>query len=458
LAERLEAESIDSTESGRRIRIFLDSWDIEKGENFVAKLGNELASGAFVAAIMSPEFFGSDWTTFEWTDLIARDPANTSGRLLPLRLRDMSIDGRTRVRFPAPFNALHHFDFRSEGRFETEFQDLLRRIRKQPLPRGRALPARYSSSSTIPSANSHAIEAAERVQEILLSNLFPLSVAAPPLFTAAATVATVADIPNDPGFEALTLMIWDGKVVTFADLEDPSCLLNRIIDPHTIKRIEFQQCLGDRELENMWLAVANKIVATALRKKGIGPDEKGRFYFLPDPKQEVRTVQIGSAKPREVAAKKKHHSSGEVFWVHYSANIRFRVIGKTPFLRILPSYGFTRDGIVALHHKQALRYRVIWGGRQDSATVLRQLLFWLRFLAEGHEDWTLETGGDPLRISVMPASTETEVGIALDHIQIKALADESEEGELTKVMDSAEIGVSEEAQESDVAEDNEDTG
>src|SRR6185437_2464921 len=241
----------------------------------------------------------------------------------------------------------------------------------------------------------------------------------------------------------------DGKLVTFADLEHPSCLLNRLIDPHTIKRVYFKECLLDHDLENLWLAGANKLAAVALRKRGIGPDEKGRFYFLPDPKQDVRTVKIGPGKPREVAAKKKHHASGEAFWVHYSASIRFRVIGDTPFLRILPSYGFRRDCLVALDHKQAVRYRIIWGGRQDSATVLRQLLFWLRFLAEGHEDWTLETGGAPLRIGVMPASTETEVGVASDHIQIKALVDESPEGELASVMDSAELGDSVEIDDSD---------
>jgi hypothetical protein len=448
LGERLEAESIDATESGRRIRVFLDVWDIEKGENFVARLGSELATGAFVAAVMSPEFFSSAWTTLEWTDIVARDPVNAGGQLLPIRLRDISIDGHTPIRFPAPFNALHHFDFRSEARFEAEFQDLLRRIRKLPLARGRTLPARYNASP-ISIQNLYAIEAAERVPEILLSNLFPLTVSPPPLFTATASVDSVADIPNESGFEGLTVMIRDGRLVTFVDLEDPSCLLNRLIDPHTIKRVEFKECLRDHDLENLWLASANKLVAAALRKRGIGPDEKGRFYFLPDPKQDVRTVKIGPGKPREVAAKKKHHASGETFWVHYSASIRFRVIGNTPFLRILPSYGFTRDGLVALDHKQALRYRIIWGGRQDSATVLRQLLFWLRFLAEGHEEWTLETGGAPLRISVMPASTETEVGVASDHIQIKALVDESPEGELASVLDSAELGVSDEIEDSE---------
>ncbi len=123
LGERLEAESFDATETGRCIRVFLDTWDIEKGENIVARLGLELGTGAFVAAIMSPEFFGSDWTKFEWTDIVARDPANRSGKLLPLRLRDVSVDGKTRITFPAPFNALRHFDFRSEARFEAEFQD-----------------------------------------------------------------------------------------------------------------------------------------------------------------------------------------------------------------------------------------------------------------------------------------------------------------------------------------------
>src|SRR3984957_17614202 len=134
LAERLEAESIDATEDGRRIRVFLDAWDIEKGENIVARLGTELATGAFVAAVMSPEFFGSDWTKLEWTDIVARDPTNASGKLLPLQVRDASLAAKTRVAFPAPFNALRHFDFRSEARFEVEFQDLLRRIRKLPLP------------------------------------------------------------------------------------------------------------------------------------------------------------------------------------------------------------------------------------------------------------------------------------------------------------------------------------
>ncbi len=56
----------------------------------------------------------------------------------------------------------------------------------------------------------------------------------------------------------------------------------------------------------------------------------------------------------------------------------------------------------------------------------------------------------------MPASTETEVGIALDHVQIKALVEEAPEGELTSVMDTAEFGTPEEEDEESEGEPTED--
>jgi len=396
---------------------------------------------------MSPEFFSSDWTSFEWTDVVARDPANKGGRLLPLRLRDVSIDGTRRLALPAPFNAIRHFDFRSEARFETEFQDLLRRIRNQPVPRGRERSSRYSSVASQQARQASSIETAEEVSEILLSNLAPFAATPPSLYTAMAKIESLSELPADTEIAAIPLMLSGDKLVTFADLEDPECQLNSVIDPYTIERLDFEKCKLDQELSNLWLALANKCLTRALLNKGVSRDEKGRFYFLPGPDGKDRHVKIGKAKSREVAAKKRHHATGADFWVHYSANMRFRLIGSVPFLRILPSYVFTRDGVVALERKQAGRFRVIWGGRQDSATVLRQILFWLRFLSDGHEECTFDTGGVPIRISVMTATAEAQVGIALDHIRIKALVEDSTGDELTSVADSAEIDPANDADE-----------
>lgn len=449
IGARLEAESIDGSPEGRRIRVFFDEWDIEKGENIVARLSQELASGAFVAVVMSPEFFASEWTRFEWTDVVARDPANKGGRLLPLRRRDLSLDGTRRLTLPAPFNALRHFDFRSASRFEMEFQDLLRRVRNQPLPRGRPISARYSSGVPQPAAQLLTVETAEPVSEILISNLCPFTTTPPSLYTAVATIGSLSELPAQDEIDVIPLMLSGGTLITFADLEDPECQLNGVIDPYTIRRYELSQCARDSDLSAWWLALANKCLARALRKRGICQDEKGRFYFLPAPEGKDREVTIGTGQPREVAAKKRHHATGEDFWVHYSANIRFRLIGSTVFLRILPSYAFTRDGIVPLDPKKAGRFRVIWGGKQDSATVLRQILFWLRFMSEGHEELTLETGGVPIRISVMPATAETQVGIALDHIRIRALVEDEAGDELASVADSADLGTVDDADEQD---------
>jgi hypothetical protein len=355
-----------------------------------------------------------------------------------LRRRDLSLDGSRRLTLPAPFNALRYFDFRSVAHFEPEFQDLLRRIRNQPLPRGRTVTPRYSLGGA-GQGSAVSIEAAEAVPEVLVSNLAPLATSPPALYTANATIASLSELPGDAALDAIPLMLWDGKLVTFADLEHPECLLNRVIDPYTIERHDFAKCESDPDLKNKWLALANKSLAKFLRQKGISQDEKGRFYFLPAVGGRDRQITIGGGKPREVAAKKKHHATGNFFWVHYSANVKFRLIGSTPFLRILPSYAFTRDGVVALDHKQAGRFRVIWGGKQDSATVLRQVLFWLRFMSEGHEECTLETGGPPIRISVMPGTAETQVGIAIDHVQIRALVDDASADELTLVAGSSEI-------------------
>ena len=444
LGARLEAESIDGTESGRRIRLFFDEWDIEKGENIVSRLGNALASGAFVAVVMSPEFFDSDWTRLEWTDMVARDPANKAGRLLPLRRRDLSLDGTQRIVIRAPFNALSHFDFRSDAQFEPVFEDLLRRVRNLPLPRGRSVQSRYSSGVAQTTTYPSNAEVAQRVNEFLVSNLAPLTTSPPSIYMANTTIKTLSDIPGDAGFESISLTLCDKKLVTFADLEDPECALNSVIDPYSIERVEFEQCAKNQDTVNLWLTLANKIIARSLRNKRVSQDEKGRFYFLPAPDGKDRFVTISTQQPREVSAKKTHHVTGEVFWVHYCANIKFRVIASRPFLRILPSYSFTHDGVESLDRKQAGRYRVIWGGRQDSATVLRQVLFWLQFMSDGHEECVLETGGDPLRISVMPATAPVQFGVPIDHIRIKALVDESTGDELTIVADSAELASSSE--------------
>ena len=111
LAERIERETIDGRPESARLSAFFSPWDIEYGPNFINRLNDGLRDARFFAPVLSPEFFDSGWANFEWTDQVALDPTNATGRVIPLFLREVLIDGKRRIEFPAPFTTLNRIDF-----------------------------------------------------------------------------------------------------------------------------------------------------------------------------------------------------------------------------------------------------------------------------------------------------------------------------------------------------------
>src|SRR5882724_2992970 len=83
LAERLEAETIDGLSSSRKLNIFFAEWDVDYGENLLNRINEALPRARYFAPVMSPEFFRSGWTNFEWTDVVAEDPAGLRKKLIP---------------------------------------------------------------------------------------------------------------------------------------------------------------------------------------------------------------------------------------------------------------------------------------------------------------------------------------------------------------------------------------
>ncbi len=62
LAGRIESETLDGTPNTRKLKVFLDEWDMEVGDDIVGKMNEGLKFSRFFAVVMSPEFFGSGWT------------------------------------------------------------------------------------------------------------------------------------------------------------------------------------------------------------------------------------------------------------------------------------------------------------------------------------------------------------------------------------------------------------
>jgi hypothetical protein len=128
-AAQVESEEIAENGAARKIRVFLDRWDIKPGENFPLRLIEALSKARCVACLLSPEFLTSDWATFEYVTVLAEDPLNRRGKLVGLRLRDLSRDQKTTLSLRAPFHMNNWLDFRRPQDFAPGIVALVGHVR-----------------------------------------------------------------------------------------------------------------------------------------------------------------------------------------------------------------------------------------------------------------------------------------------------------------------------------------
>lgn len=441
LGARLEAETVDGTPGGQKIRVFFDQWDIEGGENVVKKLGAALDNSRFVAVVMSPEFFNSDWTTFEWTDVVASDPSGRTGKLLPIFLRETSSNGNHRISFPAPFKALHRYDFRKTNAYEREFEKLLRKIRGQRPLRGVALMPRYSMGVPVDGPESIDSWIPDPLTDVLLANLLEVRALPSQIWSAVTPAKAPADVwnkyPSAPPF-----LLRAGRLWTFADLFQRGEALRESVVVNTVSVESRASWLFDTD-KNIWLMdLLNKALGSHLSKLALKRDRKGRFFFRPartDSGVQInRQWQNGTDRPREVAAMKQNDKTKATFWVHHAATIKFRRLGHKFLLSLEPTYVFTSDGESLLEGDLMGRLVVMWGGRQRNPDILRNVVFWSKAIASSRKEFQISTGGEPIIVAGLPATALLNVGIEADHVRIGSLLDASD-NELEEAAQDVEV-------------------
>jgi hypothetical protein len=160
--------------------LFLDEWDIEGGDNIILKLNAGLQDSRFVAVVMSPEMMSSDWCKAEVFSVLHQDPLNRSGRILPLRYRDVHLNTGQRLEVPPFLGALAYFDFRKSSDYEKGIARLLAKLRGEAPPRGRTGSGRGSAQAVdLVPALPPVREDPDEVPETLISNLLRLPLTFP---------------------------------------------------------------------------------------------------------------------------------------------------------------------------------------------------------------------------------------------------------------------------------------
>lgn len=423
LAEQVESETYDGTPGGRRLHVWYDEWDIEKGENVVVSINRGLAHARFVAVVISPEFLRAPWPTFEWTHVVADDPTNRRGRLLPLFVRDYSEALQARAEFPAPFKVLNWIDFRKKAEFKQGFRQLITKLRDQKPARGRQRPPLASAAAPVTFPVDRPADAPDASSEIIVGNLLPV-VSYPQTMWFAGTTARA---PQDVGRavkDADPFVLQDAKLFSFCDLSSPNSPLRAVVDTRTVGSVRVADWSGDPVRWRWVIALFNRCLRQCFYRLPVFRDERGRYYFVPNKDGTDRVWQNGSDPKRMVAAKKENAEKTQFFWVHHAAWLAFTSLGGRLYLHVEPSYLFTSDGRTPLTGKSVGPLSVKWGGKERNAAILRHIIFWGRTLARDTVRIEIPTGGQPVVVSAVPAHAQAAFGIADDNVAVRSLLEQ----------------------------------
>lgn len=108
------------------VQVWHDEDEIVKAESHVRKIEIALGDAGFVGACLSPNSVSSNWVKTEIDVAVAREINEGRVVVLPLLIKDCQI--------PLMLTAKAFLDFRSPAKYESEFQNLLRAMRREVTP------------------------------------------------------------------------------------------------------------------------------------------------------------------------------------------------------------------------------------------------------------------------------------------------------------------------------------
>jgi hypothetical protein len=429
LAERVEGEEWQ----GRRLKVFFDKWDIGPGDNVILKLDDALAGCRFLGIAMSPEMLTSEWCKAEYSSLLVQDPTNRRGRILPMRVRDTHSQTGERLRVPPFLGSLHHLDFRQSKQFTKEFGRLLAKLRGEPPPRGRTGRAtRPTSPAVVVPALPERPDEPDQVSEVLLSNLLPIMSLPKTIWSCSTRLRAKTEIPR--GVNLPPFLLREERLFTFQNLADGTTSPFKDFVSSTTARPDTAVAWQADSAKWRWYTeLLNLCLRSHLRPEAHFDPEHQRFWFVPK-LNSTKSVQVrwGSGSKRTVV--RAPEDGRQQNWVHHAARLNFETIGKSVFLAINPTYVFTTDGRAPVPKDVAGPLVTQWAGRERNKSILGHVLLWADFVTRGKKVVYISAGDQSVAISRLPATVETPVGLASDHVQTKALlsfSDAADDAELS---------------------------
>lgn len=437
IVKRIEAEKYNH----EHLRCFYAAWDIEAGENILLRIEEALSSSRFIGLIVSPDWLKSDWTTLERVIPVYQDPVGIKGRILPILRRNCAI--------PPTIRILKWLDFRNDSNFEREVRKLVARLKGETF---RTL-LKHDDTGNVVYTQSFESTKPEPQEELISSNLF--QVVQMPAFVnvAQARVRKRDEVWNMLGDVSLPIFAIredSQRIFAFSELDNPQQKIIQIVQGSSTDRVPMATIISSN-LSSVVIELMNRAMTEHMKNIGMVYDwrNKKTFYPLEKDGDESRYAKwiVGSREYLRFVVKRA--KSGR-YYAHRSCKATFTQLGNHLFLKVLPGWHFTYDGLseaVSPDMMKSLSSR--WMNLQRNPSVLDDIRFWLYKLSGGKDKIEIRTGGSALiAVSAIPLSVNVNQGIEGDYRE--RLWQEEEPGpDETESVLADEIGELEETEEYD---------
>ncbi|WNZ28653.1 MAG: toll/interleukin-1 receptor domain-containing protein [Candidatus Bathyarchaeota archaeon] len=407
-AKRLVSAVENQQYNGRKLICFFAPWDIEPGENILLKIEKGLTTSRFVCLIMSPDWLKSDWTTLERVVPVHSDPAGIKGRIIPILRRDCSI--------PPTIRILNWLDFRTDRNFNREIKRLISRIRG-------ISPREIYQQNIETDFTPQPVDSLKPdfQKEILSSNLFPIIELPRIIYRAKAKVRKRSDVWEMLG-EGVSIPVFalreeSQEIFSFAKLTNPQQKLIKLVNNSETNEVLTAELINS-DNSSVLIELLNRSMTEHMKNIGMVYDWKNKKTFYPLEKNgdEMRyskwTVK-NREYPRLVVQKSK---SGRYF-IHKSCKATFTSLGENIFLKVIPGFHFTIDGLIkAVPNKFMSSLSTRWMNPQKNHSVLDDVRFWIYKISEGTENAQINVGGtSPVLVRSTPLSAVIDRGIVEDY-------------------------------------------
>jgi len=426
LAERIEAEPYEN----RLLGVVFDKWDFAKGSNIVVDIEREIDACRHVGIVVTRALLNADWPTLERSIAVWSDPAGTHGRVLPLLRENVTLPASLRIR--------NWIDFRDDNRFEDSFVELVRVLRGEKTPRGRGSLLPTVQETKLPYDPAPVIitssVGADRVQERLVSNLFPVVELPESVFSAKTELREKADIHkysdkvSHPAF-----ILREGRLWSFVNFRAEAELFGTAVKRDTIRVDSFESWFSDADHARWAVELLNVCLRQNAWLRFLRLDkERHRYFFSPNNNRPKRIQwKIGGkwskreVTTRHMVTRRLADGSKEKIqngWRHQVCRASFVLMPFGLFLRLEPTWMLTKDdGKTPRGGPRVGPILSHWLNQERNGQILRSVRFWSLVFARGKREVFIPTGQKPIRVELTPTSGNVEFGIRADQIDYDSL-------------------------------------